>query len=88
MATSIHPFLKDEAVFEPDATHALAEAFDQACRALKLPPTADRDREVIAVRIIDLARAGILDPHTLRDRVLLEARSAVISGSPAPDPGL
>jgi hypothetical protein len=76
MAPSIHPFLKEQAVFEPDATHALAVAFDQVCAALDLAPTAARDREVIAVRIIDLARNGVLDPQALRDRVLLEAGSA------------
>jgi len=76
MATSIHPLLEEGTVFAPDATHALAVAFDEVCAALQVPPTANREREVIAARVIDVARRGILDPQVLRDRVLLEAGSA------------
>lgn len=68
----ILPFLKNQAVFDPEATLAMSEAFEQVCRALKL----DGDtwaREAIAKRIVELARRGELDPIRLRESVLLEA---------------
>jgi hypothetical protein len=39
MATAVHLHIKD-AVFEPDVTHALAVAFDEICKDMKLPETA------------------------------------------------
>jgi hypothetical protein len=76
MGAVIHPLLKEQAVFEPEATNALAEAFDQVCASMNIPATADHEREVIATRIIDLAREGVLDPQLLKQRVLLESGSA------------
>jgi hypothetical protein len=71
MGTAIHPYIKD-AVFEPDATSALAAAFDEICRDMKLPDDAARERENVAMRIIDLGREGLLDPKLLRERVMHE----------------
>jgi hypothetical protein len=76
MVNAIHPYLKEQVVFEPDAAHALAVAFEQVCATMNIPATADREREVVAVRIIDLARSGVLDAEVLRNRILLEAGSA------------
>jgi hypothetical protein len=70
---AILPFLKDQSVFEPEATRAMSIAFDDACRVLKLSDDATREREVIAVRIIELARRGERDPARLCERVLREA---------------
>jgi hypothetical protein len=36
----------------------------------------EKGREIIATRIIDLARGGLIDPTALRDRVIAEARLA------------
>ena len=72
MAT-ILPFLKDRTVFEPEVTSAMSIAFDEACRALKLNNGAAREREAVAVRIIELARRGERDPTRLREHVLREA---------------
>ena|ERR1700733_762097 len=72
MAT-ILPFLKDQSVFEPEATRAMSIAFDETCRALKLTDAAKREREAVAVRIIELARRGEHDPARLCERVLHEA---------------
>lgn len=72
MAT-ILPFLKDRSVFEPEVTHAMSVAFDEACRALNLPDTATREREAIAARVVELAQRGERDPVRLRDRVLRDA---------------
>jgi hypothetical protein len=87
MASSVHPRSNEDAVFDPEATRALSLAFDQVCAALHVSPAANRDREVIAVRIIDLGREGILDPQTLCDRVLREADGAMTRDAPAPNPG-
>jgi hypothetical protein len=69
---AILPFLKDQSVFDPEATHAMSVAFEDVCRALKLNGDA-RARETVALRIIELARRGERDPERLRARVLREA---------------
>jgi hypothetical protein len=69
--TEIVSFLQGDA-FGPDALRAMSTALEEVCRMLKV----DHDkgaREVIAVRIIELARRGEHDPERLRDRVLREA---------------
>ena len=72
MAT-ILPFLRDQYVFEPEATEAMSAAYDQACEALKLSDQAVRERESVAVRIVEWARRGVRDPILLRDQVLRDA---------------
>ena len=67
----------DQLAFDPEAMTVLTQAIEQTCRALDIPPD-DRDhREVIAARIADLARAGVVDADALRDRVLLESRATL-----------
>jgi hypothetical protein len=68
---SIIPFLQDDA-FDPDALRAMATALDEVCRTLRLNGD-QRAREIMAVRIIELARRGERDPERLRDRMLWEA---------------
>jgi hypothetical protein len=63
---------EDDAVFGPEVTNALAAAVDEICRTLNINGDAHA-REVIATRVIDLARRGERDPIRLRDRVLQEA---------------
>ena len=75
MAT-ILPFLKDQSVFEPELTHAMSIALDEVCHALKLSDTAVRERETVALRIIEWARRGERDPARLRERVLRDAGAA------------
>jgi hypothetical protein len=75
MATTALPFLR-AAVFEPDEAQALAVAFEEICRAMDLPPSATVAREVVATRVIDLAREGLIDPALLTGRVLDEVRMA------------
>ena len=60
-------------MFEPEVTSAMSAAFDQACLALQLSERAVREREVVAVRIIELARRGESDADRLCARVLREA---------------
>jgi hypothetical protein len=79
------PFLQDDA-FGPDVLRAMSTALEEVCRMLKV----DRDqgaREVVAVRIIELARRGECDPERLRDRVLREAGAtlSVVDVAPVAD---
>jgi hypothetical protein len=74
--TTIIPILQGDA-FGPEALQAMSTALEEVCRVLKL----DHDqgaREVMAVRIIELARSGERDPERLRDRVLREAGTTPI----------
>jgi hypothetical protein len=61
------PFVQD-VFFGPDATRAMGAAFDKACRSLPGQPSIVK--EVIAKRIIDLARGGDSDPDHLCDVTL------------------
>jgi hypothetical protein len=73
---TIIPFLREgvglrDSVFDLHDIEAMSRALDDVCEVLKL-----RDgsaKEVIAGRIIDLARCGERSPTRLRDRVLYEA---------------
>jgi hypothetical protein len=73
MATII-PFLQDgqDDAFDPDALRVMSTALEEVCQMLKIDHD-QRAREVIAVRIIELACRGERDPERLRDRVLREA---------------
>ena len=68
---SITPFLTD-AAFDPNDIKAMSMALDDVCQALNLV-NGNPAREVIAERIIALARNGERSPTLLRDRVLREA---------------
>jgi len=68
---SITPFLTD-GVFQPNDIKAMSTALDDVCQALNLV-NGNPAREIIAERIIALARNGERSPTLLRDRVLREA---------------
>ena len=68
---SITPFLTDGA-FDPNDIKAMSMALDDVCEALNLA-VGNPAREIIAERIIALARNGERSPTLLRDRVLREA---------------
>jgi hypothetical protein len=68
---TIVPFLED-AAFEPVDIAAMSRALDEVCKELKIADNATT-REIIAIRIIELARRGERDPTRLRDRLLNEA---------------
>jgi hypothetical protein len=81
---TIIPFLRDgaglrDSVFGPHDIKAMSMAFDDVCKALKLRDDGSA-KEVIAARIIDLARRGERSPTRLRDRVLHEAGLAEYAG--------
>jgi hypothetical protein len=68
---TILPFIQDN-VFDPDALRAMSTALEDVCRKLQVNGD-QRAREIMAVRIIELARHGERDPDRLRDRILWEA---------------
>ena len=70
----IRKYLEDHAAFEPDAIKLMSEALEQTCIALRVNGDA-RNREMIAARIIDLARNGVIDAKALRERVIAEAKA-------------
>jgi hypothetical protein len=64
------PFLEG-AVFDPTATHAMGEAFDCACRLLHDIGELDNAlKQVIAKRIIEVARGGERNPNKLCEHAL------------------
>jgi len=71
----IRSYLDEPAAFNPDAISAMSEALEDACAALGITADQEHERQVIAARIIDLARQGILDSKTLIARVVETMRS-------------
>jgi hypothetical protein len=60
----------EHGVFGPEATAAMGEAFDAACKELHGVGQLQMVRKVIAQRIIAAARGGELDPVRLRAAAL------------------
>jgi hypothetical protein len=59
-------------VFQPDAIRAMSAALDEICRALNIQDN-DTARELVAMRIVELAQQGERSAAALRDRVLAES---------------
>lgn len=59
-------------VFGPYEIKAMSIALDEVCGKLGLTDDKHEDRDVLAKRIIALARNGERDPAVLRDGVLRE----------------
>jgi hypothetical protein len=57
-------------IFEPDHIEAMRLAFHRTCEALQLRGTSDAFTEIVAARIIELAKAGEVDPERLCSTVL------------------
>jgi hypothetical protein len=66
-------FKREGAAFNPQDIRAMSLALDDVCKTLSVGR--HRDRKVIAIRIIELARRGERRPTKLRDRLLAEANS-------------
>jgi hypothetical protein len=60
--------------FDSDATHAMGLAFDGICESLRVRSDAVHDRQTIAVRVIELAKSGELDPVAIYGRVVNERK--------------
>lgn len=68
-----------ESVFGPKDIAAMSLALDEVCKTLDLNGDSSA-RETMAMRIIDLAKAGERNATRLRDRVLHEAAMAARVG--------
>jgi hypothetical protein len=62
----------DNAVFDPNDINAMSMALDDVSKVLKLDGNA-KAKEILAMRIIELARRGERSPKKLRDLLLQEA---------------
>ena len=63
--TTITPFLRSEAFDQPDID-AMSMALTEICHALEIHGDATA-REIVAIRIIELAQRGERNPTKLRD---------------------
>jgi hypothetical protein len=62
--------------FDPDHVHAMLTAFETVRKKLKVTTlTGDRTNDLVAVTIVDLARAGERNADVLTQRALFKLRS-------------
>jgi hypothetical protein len=66
-------YLKDQNTFEPETIEVMSKALEEACQALQISHASDR--EIIATRIIYLARGGTVDAKALSQRVISETKA-------------
>ena len=71
MSAKIIP-LFDAAALDPETVQIISEAYDRACRALHDRGQPQIVNELIARRIIDMAKAGERDIQRMCDRVLAD----------------
>jgi hypothetical protein len=57
-------------VFDDQATKAMSEAFEAACKVLDEAGQSSVVYEAVAKRMIEMAKSGERDPNQLRDRAL------------------
>lgn len=65
----ISPALVDQR-FDAEQARAIGIAFKEACRSLRLNETTDALTDMVATRIIEMARAGEADPVRLYEAVM------------------
>ena len=75
--------LLQDTAFGPDEIAVLVAAYEDALRALSLVNRTDLDTEMVAKKIIDLAKQGERDPVRLRERVIEAVSSRPPSVAPA-----
>ena len=68
---TIVPFLEGS-VFGPQDIQAMSTALEDVCKTLNLADEAKSERELLAKKIISLARQGERNAALLRDRMLRE----------------
>ena len=76
----VYPLLQGQA-FEPEFIDAMASAFEDALRVLKLTNRDDPLNTIVAKRIIAVAQTGERDPRRIRVRALQSMRDD--SGEPS-----
>lgn len=68
----ITPFLDGNIRFDPEGTRVMGVAFEMVCIALRLTDRNDGANEIVARRIIELAKTGERNPDLLCEGVLKE----------------
>jgi hypothetical protein len=67
----IRRYLEDHGAFEPEDIEIMSTALEDTCKALHINGHT-HDREVVAARIVDLARNGMNGAKALSERVIAE----------------
>jgi hypothetical protein len=67
-------------VFEPDDVHLLALVYEDVLKALGLVDRNDPATELIAKRLIEVAKAGERDPQCLKDLTIEVVQKEACSG--------
>jgi hypothetical protein len=75
--------LLQDTAFGPDEIAVLVAAYEDALRALSLVNRTDPATEMVAKKIIELAKQGERDPVRLRERVIEAVSSRPPSVAPA-----
>jgi hypothetical protein len=75
--------LLQDTAFGPDEIAVLVAAYEDALRALSLVNRTDPATEMVAKKIIELAKQGEHDPVRLRERVIEAVSSRPPSVAPA-----
>src|SRR5713101_6297175 len=78
MVPKVHRFFQDTN-FDPATTHAMCEAYVNACRALPDSGQPEMTREIIAKKIIQAAKDGERDPTKMCERALRASSTAAMS---------
>jgi hypothetical protein len=71
LAMPITPFLEGEN-FDPETRRIMGVAFEAARSSLRLSDVSDRVAEIVAKKIIELAKAGERNPDLLCERALAD----------------
>lgn len=80
--SAIIPFLRNVA-FDPSEIKSMSLVLEHVSVALGINGD-NQAREIVAARIIELARQGELDPTILRNRVIREANGNLLAMRKAP----
>ncbi len=68
-------------VFEPPQIEAMTTAFEAVCHSLQLADRDDPLTEIIARKVIEVARTGEHDPDRLRELVLTNLNQSDLRGA-------
>ncbi len=72
---TIHRLLRTDVSFDPEAIQAMCSAYQAVCEELELSNNkSDRLTEVVALKIIEVARTGERNMIVLRDSALRSLR--------------
>jgi hypothetical protein len=64
------PYLFFNGTFDPQATHAMGEAFELVCKDMRGGGQPAAVKEIVATRILQAAQSGERDPHRLAAQVM------------------